>query len=111
MVRGSGQQEQYDFWKAYNNIDIKETPYKSVSDSYGAGILGDRVEVYTPNPKRPHRRYVTNRFYTNDPNGWNLYNYSIAFGKGHDVNPEECWLAWDYLKHFRRNQDGSLSME
>ena len=110
-VRGSGQQEQYDFWKAFNNIEIKETPYMSNPDVCGSGVPGQRVEVYTPNPKRPHRRYITNRFYTDDPSGWNLYSYSIAFGKGHDVNPEECWLAWDYLKHYRRNADGSVSME
>jgi len=41
----------------------------------------------------------------------NLYNYSLADGKGHDCNPEEAWLGWNYAKQFRRMPDGSLKIE
>jgi hypothetical protein len=29
--------------------------------------------------------------------------------KSHEVGPEEARMGWDYVKHFRRNPDGSIS--
>jgi len=107
-VRGSGQQVQYDFWKAYNNITRKQTPYIDEPASCGVGVSGDVVEEYYPNPRYPQREYTTHRFFSNDPKPLNLYNYSLADGKGHDANPEEAWLGWNYLKQFSRMSDGSL---
>ncbi len=107
-VRGSGQQVQYDFWKSYNNITCKPTPYIDEPASCGVGVCGDIVEEYYPNPRYPNRKYTTHRFFSNDPKPLNLYNYSLADGKGHDCNPEEAWLGWNYLKQFRRMPDGSL---
>ena len=107
-VRGSGQQVQYDFWKSYNNITCKQTPYIDEPASCGVGVRGDVVEEYYPNPRYPHRKYTTHRFFSNDPKPLNLYNYSLADGKGHDCNPEEAWLGWNYIKQFSRMPDGSL---
>ena len=107
-VRGSGQQVQYDFWKSYNNITCKQTPYIDSPASCGVGVCGDVIEEYYPNPRYPERKYTTHRFYSNDPEMLNLYNYSLADGKGHDCNPEEAWLGWNYIKQFRRMPDGSL---
>ena len=110
-VRGSGQQVQYDFWKSYNNILCKETPYIANADSSGVGVPGDVIETYYPNPRYPARKYTTHRFFSNDARPLNLYNYSLADGKGHDCNPEEAWLGWNYVKQFRRMADGSLFIE
>jgi poly(3-hydroxybutyrate) depolymerase len=107
-VRGSGQQVQYDFWKSYNNITCKPTPYINEPASCGVGVCGDVVEEYYPNRRYPHRKYTTHRFFSNDPKPLNLYNYSLADGKGHDCNPEEAWLGWNYIKQFSRMPDGSL---
>ena len=107
-VRGSGQQVQYDFWKSYNNITCKETPYIDRPDLSGVGVPGDVVEEYYPNPRYPQRKYTTHRFFSNDAAPLNLYNYSLADGKGHDCNPEEAWLGWNYARQFRRMPDGSL---
>ncbi len=107
-VRGSGQQVQYDFWKSYNNITCKETPYIDQPASCGVGVAGDVVEEYFPNPRYPKRKYTTHRFFSNDAEPQNLYNYSLADGKGHDCNPEEAWLGWNYAKQFRRMAGGSL---
>ena len=107
-VRGSGQQVQYDVWKSYNNITCKETPYIDQPASCGVGVVGDMVEEYHPNPRYPKRKYTTHRFFSNDAKPQNLYNYSLADGKGHDCNPEEAWLGWNYVKQFRRLPDGSL---
>ena len=110
-VRGSGQQVQYDFWKSYNNIPCKETPYIADADSSGVGVPGDVIETYYPNPRYPARKYTTHRFFSVDAVPLNLYNYSLADGKGHDCNPEEAWLGWNYVRQFRRMPDGSLRTE
>ena len=109
-VRGSGQQVQYDFWKSYNNITCKQTPYINTPESCDAGVSGDVVEEYNPNPRYPQRKYTTHRFFSNDATPLNLYNYSLADGKGHDCNPEEAWLGWNYVKQFSRLPDGSLAI-
>ena len=108
IVRGTGQQNQYDFWKGYNNITIQLTPYTNTQEANGAGIAGDKVEFYHPSKRYPSNTYMTNRFYSNDPGEWNLYNYTLAFGKGHDSLPYEARLGWNYIRQFRRLPDGSL---
>ncbi len=107
-VRGSGQQLQYDFWKSYNHIPCKPTPFISDPNTCGAGVMGDVVEEYCPNPRYPGRKYITHRFFSNDPIPVNYYNYTVAFGKGHDCNPEDGQLGWKYIRQFRRMPDGSL---
>lgn len=109
-VRGSGQQVQYDFWKSYNNITCRETPYINHPAACGVGVPGDIVEEYFPNPRYPARKYTTHRFFSNDAAPLNLYNYSLADGKGHDCNPEEAWLGWNYVRQFRRLPDGRLAV-
>jgi poly(3-hydroxybutyrate) depolymerase len=105
-VRGSGQQVMYDFWKSYNNITVKETPYIDEPACCGVGVVGDKVEVYYPNPRYPERKYTTHRFYSNDENKENYYNYTLVDGKGHDNLAEEARLGWNYIKQFRRMPDG-----
>ncbi len=107
-VRGSGQQVMYDFWKSYNNITVKETPYIAEQDTCGVGVPGDKVEVYFPNPRYPKRKYTTHRFFSNDDNHENYYNYTLVDGKGHDNLAEEAVLGWNYVKQFRRMKDGSI---
>lgn len=107
VVRGSGQQVQYDFWKSYNNITCKETPYISDTASCGVGVAGDIIEEYYPNPRYPKRKFITHRFYSNDEDQPNYYNYTLVEGKGHDNLPEEAQLGWDYIKQFKRMPDGS----
>ena len=107
-VRGSGQQVAYDFWKSYNNITCKETPYIYEPASCGVGVPGDVIEEKFPNPQFPDRKVTTHRFFSNDPKPLNLYNYTLVDGKGHDANPEDGWLAWDFISKFRRMKDGSL---
>ena len=107
-TRGSGQQNQYDFWKGYNNITVKQTPYRNEPDVNGVGVTGDKVEVYQPSRRYPETVYMTHRFYSNDPEKWNLYNYTLAIGKGHDSVPYEARLGWNYIRQWRRLPDKRL---
>ncbi len=43
-------------------------------------------------------------------NGEVLVRLAHISGLGHDVHPNTAWLAWDFLKQFRRLPDGSLEI-
>lgn len=109
VVRGSGQQVMYDFWKSYNNISVKETPYIDEPACCGVGVPGDNIEEYYPASRYPERKYTTHRFYSNDETKENYYNYTLVDGKGHDNLPEEAVLGWNYIKQFRRMSDGAIN--
>ena len=102
---------QYDFWKSYNNITCKETPYISETADCGVGVAGDKVEVIYPSSRYLERKYTVHRFYSNDEIPWNYYNYTLADGKGHDCNPEEAWLGWNYVRQFQRLADGTTVVD
>lgn len=110
-VRGSGQQVQYDFWKAYNNISFKQTPYSAQPDPSGVGVPGDVIEEVYPSPQFPKRKHTTHRFFSVDEKPLNLYNYTLVEGKGHDANPEEAGMAWNFLRKFYRMPDGRLGIK
>jgi len=103
------QQWQYDYWKIYNNITVKPTPPQDNPDLSGCGVVGDKYERITPSARHPQHYYDVQRFYTNDPEPKNYYNYVMMHDKGHDVAEMDPTLGWNYVKHFRRNPDGSLS--
>jgi poly(3-hydroxybutyrate) depolymerase len=107
--RGSGQQIASDFWKAYNNIKREEWPYHGQPNPYGTGVKGQVVEEIFPSKTNPDRRYMAHRYFSEDDGGENYYNYVFIPTKGHEVGPEEARMGWDYVKHFRRNPDGSIS--
>lgn len=108
IVAGCSQQHQYDFWKMYNNIHIAATPSSEEPDSLSCGVPGEEIDLLTPSERHPNHWYEVNRFFSQDPVPLNLYNYVIMHDKGHDIAEMDTALAWDYVKHFYRNKDGSL---
>lgn len=108
VFKGSTQQYQYDFWKAFNNITIKETAVPGTPDAYESGVKGDIVETLRPSEVYPEHYYVVNRFFTNDPTPENFYNYVMMHDKGHDVAHMDPVLGWNYVKQFKRNPDGTV---
>jgi hypothetical protein len=105
--RGPGQRVASGFWKAYNNIKRKEWPYHN---PYGTSVKGRVVEEIFPSKTNPERRYIAHRCFSKDEGRDNCYNYVFIPTKGHEAGPEEARMGWDYVKHFRRNPDGSISM-
>jgi len=108
VARMHTQQYQYDFWKRFNNIEVKETPGVENPDPSGCGVPGDVVEWIRPNPNFPDHVYQINRFYTRDEKPENYYNYVMMHDKGHDVAPWDATMCWEYAKQFRRNPDGTV---
>lgn len=108
IIHGSNQQIQYDFWKLYNNIEVKPTPNQGELNPGGCGVVGEQQEMITPSPKHKHHSYHINRFYSKDNIPRNYYNYVIMHDKGHEVAEMDPILGWNYVKQFRRNSDGSV---
>jgi poly(3-hydroxybutyrate) depolymerase len=102
------QQHQYDFWKRYNNIEIKPTPGKEQPHPSGCGVLGDKTEYLNPCVLHPKHQYEVQRFYTRDAGQENLYNFVMMRDKGHDIARMDPELGWYYVKQFKRNPDGTV---
>lgn len=108
VYNGCSQQHQYDFWKMYNNIEIKPTPGKENPDPTGCGVKGDETQLLKPSGRHPHHEYDVQCFYSRDDEPLNLYNYVVMRDKGHDIAHMDAALGWEYVKQYRRNSDGSL---
>ena len=108
VYNGCTQQHQYDFWKLYNNIEIKPTPGRENPHPSGCGVKGDISELLVPSERHPHHEYDVERFYSKDRQPMNLYNFVIMREKGHDIAQLDAALGWNFVRQFRRNADGSL---
>ncbi len=106
--KGSNQQIQYDFWKEFNNIPVRETVD---SESDGVGVIGDDVYEQFLSKEHPDSRFTHHVFYSEDEGRKDLYHFVLAHGKAHEVHPAEPALGWSYVSRFSRNPDGSLNDE
>ena len=111
VYRDSTQQNQYDLWKKYNHIAIRPTPAVGEDNPDGCGAQADQVEILRPSARHPDHWYQVNRFFTEDGDHRNLYNFVIMHDKGHEVAQMDAELGWNYVKHYRRLPDGSLKEE
>jgi pimeloyl-ACP methyl ester carboxylesterase len=107
---GSTQQHQYDFWKLYNNIEIRATPSRDRPDPCGCGVSGDVSETIAPSKAHPRHEYDVQRFFSRDNPSLNLYNFVAMRDKGHDVAPMDAYLGWAYVSQFRRTVGGALEL-
>ncbi len=110
VFRRSTQQNQYDFWKQYNHIPVRPTPEAWGYNPTGCGVTGDISEVLMPSRRHPHHAYDVQRFFTADDPRLDLYNYVIMRDKGHEVAQMDPALGWAYVRRFRREADGSLTV-
>ena len=110
VYRGCSQQHQYDFYKWFNHIPVRETPPQDAPDPCGCGVPGDVRLHLAPSARHPHHQYDVQRFFSEDEAPMNLYNYVIMRDKGHEVAQMDPELGWRYVRHFRREKDGSLTL-
>ena len=110
VYRGCSQQHQYDFYKWFNRIPVRETPPQCAPDPCGCGVPGDVQLHLAPSGRHPHHQYDVQRFFSEDDVPVNLYNYVIMRDKGHEVAQMDPELGWRYVRHFRREKDGSLTL-
>jgi poly(3-hydroxybutyrate) depolymerase len=110
VFKRSSQQHQYDYWKRYNRIPVRPTPDVGGYNPTGCGVTGDESYTLTPSARHPHHAYDVQRFFTEGDKRLNLYNYVIMREKGHEVAQMDPALGWDYVRRFRREPDGSLTV-
>ncbi len=102
---GCNQNLQYDFWKRFNGIAVKETVEGLSPDA--VGVAGDEVRELFPSAEHPRHRYTHHIFRTAE--GKDYYNLMLMHGKAHEVHPAERELGWAFVSRFSRNPDGSLA--
>ena len=108
ICKGCSQQHQYDFWKRFNHIEIKET--RELEDPNGPehGVDGDESYILKPDPRYPAHYYTVQTFFTADAEKNDYYNFVLMHDKAHEVAPKDAQMAWDYMKQFRRKEDGTV---
>ena len=89
------------YWKAYNNIDVKEFEY---NPTYETGLYGDENSY-----DYDDQRFIHHKWFTNDESHLPLYQFIVAKRMPHAVDLREIEIGWNFIKHYRRNSDGSLS--
>lgn len=110
VCRGCSQQHQYDFWKMYNHIPVRSTPEREDPGCPEHGVDGDRSEILRPDPRHTELYYTVQRFYSEDEEPQNLYNFALMHCKGHEIAPKDAYLAWNYMKQYRRSSDGTVGL-
>ncbi len=88
------------YWQIYNNIEIK--PY-SYNETYETGLFADDNYYDFED-----QRIIHHKWYTRDESHLPLYQFIVAKRMPHAVDLREIELGWDFMKHYRRESDGSL---
>lgn len=102
---GCNQNLQYDFWKSFNGMPVKESVANLEPDAIG--VPGDDITELYPSSEHPDHRYTKHTFYTID--GKDYYSILLMHGKAHEVHPAERELGWAFVSRFSRAPDGTLT--
>jgi pimeloyl-ACP methyl ester carboxylesterase len=99
----------------FKRIDHITTPDKTAryqSDTtapYDVFVPGGTLERAAADASYPAGRFERYRYMSNDPQPLNLFNFVWIKDLAHSQDPREAQYQWDYLKQWRRNDDGSLT--
>lgn len=96
-----GRVESIDHWKIYNNVPI---------DSYLdadqlSGLCADK-SFYIDEEER----FLHQKWYSKDKGNPSHYEMVLAKRMPHALDIRTARYAWEFLKKFSRNTDGSLSI-
>jgi hypothetical protein len=89
----------FNYWKAYNHIPVTKFEYNS---KYETGLYSDETRYVCVD-----ERFIHHTWYTSDTH-LPLYQFLVAKRMPHAVDLREIRLAWQFMKHFSRNSDGTL---
>ncbi|HTK36768.1 MAG TPA: PHB depolymerase family esterase [Caulobacteraceae bacterium] len=101
-----------DEFKAINHITTPDRVVKYESDTtapYDVMALGGKLVRTGADARYPAGRFEMYQYTSDDPKPLNLFNFVWVKDMAHAQDPREAQLQWDYLKHWRRNDDGSLT--
>lgn len=87
------------FWKRYNNIPIGEEH----SGEYESGLAADETSY-----DYEDQRFLHHRWFSGDDGNPALLEMVLAKRMPHALDLRQIELAWQYIRHFSRDTDGSL---
>ncbi len=92
----------FDYWKNYNNITV--VPYV-MNPEIETGMTSDEVLV-----QGDDKRFIHHVWNSNDSEKLSLYELVFAKRMPHGLDHRQLEIAWDFLKKYARNADGSLKV-
>jgi poly(3-hydroxybutyrate) depolymerase len=92
----------FDYWKKYNNIHTESFVQDVTNES---GITADET-VYEGDDSR----FLHHRWFTCDESHESLYELLLTKRCPHALDIRTTTIAWEFLKKFSRNSDGTLSI-
>ncbi len=94
--------ETFNYWKKYNNIPV--APFE-VDETNESGLKAD--ETYYDGDDE---RFLHHKWYSSDEGNESLYELFLAKRMPHALDIRAPRYAWEFIKRFSRNPDGSLSV-
>jgi len=92
----------FDYWKAYNNIPVEAFETDLTCES---GLKADET-CYDGDDAR----FLHHRWYSKDAGNPVFYELFLAKRMPHALDIRTARYAWEFMKRFSRNADGSLSI-
>jgi len=92
----------FSYWKKYNNIPV--TPFK-VDSNCESGLKADDTHY-----DGDDERFLHHRWYSEDKGNTSLYELLLAKRMPHALDIRATRFAWEFIKKFSRNSDGTLSI-
>lgn len=93
----------FDYWKAYNNIPVE--PFVT-NEACESGLTADETFYDCED-----QRFLHHRWFSRDEGHPALYEVLLAKRMPHALDLRAPRLAWQFMKKFARNADGTLSIE
>ena len=92
----------FNYWKSYNNIKVTDF---AVNTMYESGLFADETFY-----EGEDERFLHHRWFSCDPNSPSLYEVLLAKRMPHALDLRQIEIAWNFMKKFSRNPDGTLSI-
>lgn len=92
----------FDYWKSYNNISVE--PY-AVNPNFESGLTSDETSYDGEDGRFLHHKWLSR-----DEGHPSLYEVVLAKRMPHALDLRQLEIAWEFIKKFSRNPDGSLKI-
>jgi poly(hydroxyalkanoate) depolymerase family esterase len=92
----------FDYWKSYNNIPTE--PY-TVNPGFESGLTSEETFY-----EGDDSRFLHHKWLSGDEGHPSLYEVVLAKRMPHALDLRQLGIAWEFMKKFSRNPDGSLKI-
>jgi len=92
-----------DYWKQYNHIPVQPFVQNAGCET---GLYADETDY-----EGEDQRFIHQSWRSEDPGHLPLYQLVVAKRMPHAADLRQMEIAWEFMKHYRRNSDGTLAFE